>query len=73
MIGQTPRSEFEMLSHYVKLPPDKLARLPMAGPGEFVVVIGDKVKPFTIWLDDITTKEWKFIESDQALNERIGV
>lgn len=73
MIGQTPRSEFDQLAKYVKLPQDKLARLPMAEPGEFVVVIGDRLKPFTIYLNDITTREWAFINSNQALDERIGV
>jgi hypothetical protein len=71
MIGQTPRSEFDQLARYVRLPQDKLDRLPTADPGEFVVVIGDKVKPFTIRLDDLTTKEMGFIESNQALKERI--
>jgi hypothetical protein len=71
-IGQTPRSEFEQLSKYVRLPQDKLDRLPTAETGEFVVVIGDKVKPFTINLNDVTSQEMKFIETNQALNERIG-
>jgi hypothetical protein len=72
MIGQTPRSEFDELSRYVRLPQDKLDRLPTAEVGEFVVVIGDRIKPFTIQLNDITTREWKFIETNQALNERMG-
>lgn len=72
LIGQTPRSEFPLLTKYVRLPQDKLDRLPMAAPGEFVVVIGDQVKPFTIYLDDLSTEEEKIIESNQALHERMG-
>lgn len=72
LIGQTPRSEFNELRRYVNLPQDKLDRLPTAERGEFVVVIGDKVRPFTIHLDDLTDIELQMIESNQALEESMG-
>ena len=71
MVGQTPRSEFPELLKYVRIPQDKLDRLPTAASGEFVVIIGEQ-PAFTIRLDDVTSREWEFIETNQALNERMG-
>lgn len=70
LIGQTPEADLKDLQQYVRLPERYLKQLPYFEKGDFVVVIGERMKPFRIHLD-ITELEKQMTASNQALEDHL--